>query len=260
MLLAFNQHVSIPILSSCWPLPQVWRHAVQDRPGHSESLRHHLCVTFVKAIDVLAYRRHRIFRAYLVTPSSLALANRNADDALMSLHLVEHVGEGGLELQRLLDLVGTHIGIFPIFEEARDLMLADKLDEILRLGFPIFGKAFEVFENSINAGGREERHSVLGVLVEVCVEDALIHEVGLPVDRKEDPAQVVQLEHGETVRLRRYGLLDVFGILVEHLLPTGDDFRKNRKAVAGWTLGKDRAVSALFHLILGESSFGNRHR
>jgi hypothetical protein len=26
------------------------------------------CVTFVKAIDVLAYRRHRIFRAYLVTP------------------------------------------------------------------------------------------------------------------------------------------------------------------------------------------------
>src|SRR4029078_12272948 len=192
-------------------------------------------------------------------PCSLALANRNADDALMSLHLVEHVREGGLELECLLDLVGTHIGIFPIFEEARDLMLADKLDEFLRLGFPIFGEAFEVFEDSINAGGREESHSILGVLVEVCVEDPLIHEVGLPVDGKEDPSQVVQLEHGETLRLRRYGLLDVFGILIEHLLPTGDDFCENRKAVAGWTLGKDRAVSALFRLILGESSFGNRH-
>src|SRR6185437_10226095 len=107
------------ILSSCWPLPQVWRHAVQERPRHSESLRHHLCVTFVKAIDLLAYRGIGSFVLISSLPSSLALANRNADDALMSLHLVEHVGEGGLELQRLLDLVGTHIGIFPIFEEAR---------------------------------------------------------------------------------------------------------------------------------------------
>ena len=68
-----------------------------------------------------------------------------------SLHLVEHVREGGLELQRLLDLVGTHIGIFPVFEEARALVLADELDEFLRLGLPILREPFEVFEDSINA-------------------------------------------------------------------------------------------------------------
>src|SRR4029453_16458180 len=74
-------------------------------------------------------------------------------DALFweSLHLVEHVREGGLELQCLLDLLGAHIGIFPVFEETRALVLADELDEFLRLGFPIFGEAFEVFEDSINA-------------------------------------------------------------------------------------------------------------
>jgi hypothetical protein len=70
-------------------------------------------------------------------------------DALFweSLHLVEHVREGGLELECLLDLVGAHIGIFPVFEETRALVLADELDEFLRLGFPIFGETFEIFEN-----------------------------------------------------------------------------------------------------------------
>ena len=61
-----------------------------------------------------------------------------------SLHLVEHVRERRLELQRLLDLVGTHIGIFPIFKEALALVLTDELDEFLRLGLPIFREPFEV--------------------------------------------------------------------------------------------------------------------
>ena len=77
---------------------------------------------------------------------------------------------------------------------------------------------------------------------------------------KQDPAQIVQLENGETVRLRRYGLFDVFSVLVENLLATGDDFCENRKAVARRALGKDRSVSALLHLIFEESSFRNRHR
>ena len=45
----------------------------------------------------------------------------------------------------------------------------------------------------------------------------MIHEVGLSLDREEDPAQVVQLEHGEDVRLARHRLLDIPGILVEDL-------------------------------------------
>ena len=122
-----------------------------------------------------------------------------ADGAVLeSLHLVEHARERGLELERLLDLVGTHVWIFAVFKETRALVLTDELDECLRLGLPIFGEPFEVFEDGIKAGGPEESHSILGVFVEVSVEDALIHEIGIALDRKEDPTQVVQLEHGET--------------------------------------------------------------
>ena len=59
------------------------------------------------------------------------------------------------------------------------------------------------------------RHRILGVLVEVGVEDALIHEVGVAFDVEEHPAQVVQLEHGEDVGLPGHRLLDVLGILAE---------------------------------------------
>ena len=94
----------------------------------------------------------------LSLPSLLVLTKMEAQepadlqvpyDALFweSLHLVEHVREGGLELECLLDLVGAHIGIFPVFEETRALVLADELDEFLRLGFPIFGETLEIFEN-----------------------------------------------------------------------------------------------------------------
>ena len=155
-----------------------------------------------------------------------------------SLHLVEHVREGGLELQRLLDLVGTHIRILTVFQEAWALMLANELDEFLGLRFPILRKAFKVFEDSINAGGPEESHGILGVLVKVCVKDPLIHKVGLPVDRKEEPAQVVQFENGEAVGLIRHCLFDVPSVLVEHLFPAGDDLSEDRKAVARRALGK----------------------
>ena len=53
---------------------------------------------------------------------------------------------------------------------------------------------------------REESHGILGVFVEVGVEDALIHEVGFPLDVEKHPAQVVELEHSETVRLARHRL------------------------------------------------------
>ena len=116
----------------------------------------------------------------------------------VSLHLVEHIGEGGLQLQSLLDLVGTHKGVFAVFKEARALMLADELNECRKVRFPILGKALEVFEDSNKTRGPENCNGILGVFVEVRVEDALIQEVGLPVDLEEVPAQIVQLEYGET--------------------------------------------------------------
>ena len=59
--------------------------------------------------------------------SSMSLASVD------SLHLVEHVGEGRLELERLLDLVGADVRILAVFQEARALVLANELDE--RRGF-----------------------------------------------------------------------------------------------------------------------------
>jgi hypothetical protein len=46
-------------------LPAAWRIAACAMPWHSESRRHHLRVTFVERIDVLAHCRHRIVPAHL---------------------------------------------------------------------------------------------------------------------------------------------------------------------------------------------------
>src|SRR6185369_5028198 len=126
------------------------------------------------------------------------------------LHLVEHVGEGGLDLEGLLDFVGAHIGIFPVFQKAWALVLAYELHKCRSIRLPVLGKPLEVFKDRPKAGLREKAHGIFGVLVEVGVEDALIHEVGLVFDVEEQPAQVVQLEHGEAVW--RFGnfLFDLF--------------------------------------------------
>src|SRR5687768_14753635 len=83
------------------------------------------------------------------------------------LHLVQHVGEGGFESQRLLDLVRRHIGVFAIFEEARALMVPDELDERRRIRLPILWEALEVLEDGLETESRKERHRVFGVFVEI---------------------------------------------------------------------------------------------
>ena len=95
----------------------------------------------------------------------------------------------------VLDLVGTHIGIFPVFEEARALVLADELDECRSIGLPVCRKAFEVFEDGLEPGRPEQVHGILGVLVEVGVEDALVHEPRVVVE--EGPLQEVDLQGRE---------------------------------------------------------------
>src|SRR6266446_3292486 len=85
-----------------------------------------------------------------------------ARPAVDSLHLVEHVREGRLELERFLDFVGTHVGILTVFQEAWTLMLANELDERKSIRLPVRRKALEVFEDGINAVLREEGHSILG--------------------------------------------------------------------------------------------------
>src|ERR1700730_10561678 len=69
----------------------------------------------------------------------------------------------------------------------------------------------------------------------------------------------MQLEHSEDVRLTSHRLLDILSVLVEYIFPAGDDLRDDGEAVACWSLGKDRAVSSLLHLIFEDPSFRDRH-
>ena len=113
--------------------------------------------------------------------------------------------------------------------------------------FQSVGKPSRFSKTVLRPDACEDDNRILGVFVEIGVEDALIHEVGLPLMSKEDPAQVMQLEHGEAVRLIGHGFLDVLGVLVEDRLPSGDDLRDDREAVASRSFGKDRAVPTLLN-------------
>src|SRR4051812_4572030 len=109
-----------------------------------------------------------------------------------SLHLLEHLGEGGLDLERLLDLVAAEIGILPVFEKARTLVVADELDERGRVRLPVHREVLEVLERGVDSDLPEQRDRVLRVLVEIGVEDPLVHEPGVVIEQ--DPAQVMKLE------------------------------------------------------------------
>ena len=64
---------------------------------------------------------------------------------------------------------------------------------------PVRREAFEVLEDGVDAGLAEQHDRVLGVLVEVGIEDPLVHEARVVIE--EHPAQVVQLERREDIRV-----------------------------------------------------------
>src|SRR6266567_6559964 len=88
---------------------------------------------------------------------------------------------------------------------------------------------------------------------------AHILEVWLPLDREEIPAEVMQPEHGDNVRLTCHRLLKILSILVEGRLPAGNDFRDDGAAVARRSPGEDRAIAALLDLVLEVSALRDRH-
>ena len=166
----------------------------------------------------------------------------SSNSSRVVLHLVEHVGEGRLQPQRLLDLIGRHVRVLAVLQEARDLVLADELDERLRVLLPILGEPFEIGEDGRDAGRAEQGDRVLGVLVEVGVEDALVLEVQAGADVEQLPAQVVQAQAAPAPpdsgdRCPRSSCR-MPGSLLAALL----DLRDDREAVAGRRPRKDRAV------------------
>src|SRR5262245_35568255 len=164
------------------------------------------------------------------------------------LHLIEHRAEGCLQRQCLLDLVGAHERVFAVLHETRALVLAGELDEGRRVSLPVLRKALEVFEYGIDAERLEQAHGILGVFIEVRVEDALVHEVRHSANIEQHPTQVMQLQDRETVRVTLNGFREFYSVVSNHLLPPRDNLRDDREAVAGRGFREDRPVAAALRL------------
>src|SRR3984957_7698676 len=100
---------------------------------------------------------------FLVWLTSLGLIVRSTasetSDAIVlsrkSLHLVEHGRERGLQLEGLFDFCSARVWIFRVFEEARALVNADKLDDRRRICLPVHRKTLEILEHRPEASDAE---------------------------------------------------------------------------------------------------------
>src|SRR5262249_35937731 len=138
-----------------------------------------------------------------------------------SLHLVEHVGKRRLQLERLLDLFGGDKGVLPVFQEARALVFAKELADGGQVRLPVLQPSLELEECRRYARLGEEGHRILEVLVEIGVEDALVHEVETRADVEEDPAEIVKSQRSEDRRIGFYRVLDRLPVIADRLLPAG---------------------------------------
>ena len=146
-----------------------------------------------------------------------------------------------------------------VFEEARPLVVAEKLDYGRRIGRVVCGPPFEGLKGRLDARLPEEVRGILAVFIEIGIEDGLVHQVVLPVNGEDQPPQVVCLEDRERGRIICDCFLYDFGVVVDVLFPSRDDLRNTAEAVARWSLGEDRTVSALLNLLREKASRGDRH-
>ena len=97
----------------------------------------------------------------------------------------------------------------------------------------------------IDTSRLEQLNRVLGVLVEIGIENALVHEVLVLTDVKEHPAQVMELQRCERVRARGDGVLDALPVGADLGLRARLDLRDDREAVTGGRSRVGRPVPAL---------------
>src|SRR5262249_11540856 len=126
--------------------------------------------------------------------------------------------------------------------------------------FPIFWKPLEVFKDRGDASFPKKRDGILGIFVEIGIEDALIHEVRLTFDVEEHPTEIVQPKYGESVGKASDRFFDGLPVCADRLLAPGFDLRDDCKSITSGSLGEDRAISPLLHFVLEESLFWDRHR
>ena len=100
--------------------------------------------------------------------------------------------DGRCHAAAALSRVGTSILSADDIAAGYGRVLAHEVHESVRVLLPILREALKVGEHRINAALAEQLHGVLGVLVEVGVEDALVLKRQAVADIEEHPAKVVQ--------------------------------------------------------------------
>jgi hypothetical protein len=126
-------------------------------------------------------------------------------------------------------------------------MVPGELDERFGVRFPVHREPFEVLEHRIHAALGEECDGVLGVFVEIGVEDSLVHEPRVVVE--EHPAQVVELEWRKHVRVNLQRFRQSVPITADRLCSPRFDFRDESESITRRRLWKDRAVFPLFETV-----------
>src|SRR5258708_28094313 len=93
------------------------------------------------------------------------------------LHQVKHFGKLRFELQCLLNFVRCRVWILTVLQKARTLVFANELDERWYVRLPVLGKTLKVLENCVHPDLFKQGYCILSVLVEICIEDSLVHEL-----------------------------------------------------------------------------------
>src|SRR5947199_9719416 len=110
------------------------------------------------------------------------------------LHQVKHFGELRFELQCLLNFFCCLVWILTVLQKARTLVFANELDECWYVRLPVLGKTFKVLENCVHSDLFKQGYCILGVLVEICIEDSLVHEVCVLSNIEDNTDQLVELK------------------------------------------------------------------
>src|SRR4030081_1111868 len=173
------------------------------------------------------------------------------------LHQVKHFRKLRFELQCLLNLVCCRVWILSVLQKARALVFTNELDESWYVRLPVLGKTFKVLENCVHADLFEKGYCILGVLVEICIEDSLVHEVRVLSNIEENPPKVVQLERFQYIGYVCNRFLDGLAVAADRVLSSRLDLRDYGESMAGRSSWIYRAVSPV--LEANVSLLRNRH-
>src|SRR5437763_10550615 len=123
-------------------------------------------------------------------------------------------------------------------------MSTKEFDNFWNICPPVLRPSLEVCENRGNAGLVEERDRILKVLVEIGVEDTLIHKVQPRSDVEQNPAEIMELKRREDSGVSLHCRFYVLAVIAHRLLAAGLDLCDDREAVVGGSSRKDWSVAS----------------